>query len=260
MKNKTILRQALLFNKNGLPTYSKIKQFYEKAIDYQRLNNCAFLSAKPRQEAKILDIELFFNFIDELVENKTIKDFNDLEEYLSTSTTRLESIQNQGDSKNYYAKVFDKTLLFKNRTSVAKLYTEENIEELKDVDKIVVIENAESFLNINSNHYAFPYENFIYLGGHANSLTREFLKDKTLLFFIDFDIVSMNMYEDFICHNKEIFIPNDLEEKYFRGNRSNKTLYKKQREKLRDNYGEETSKVIKLIKYYNAVVEQEVVQ
>ena len=260
MKNKTILKQALLFNNNGSPTYSKIKQLYEKAIDYQMLNSCAFLSAKPRQEAKILDVELFFNFIDELVENKTINNFNDLEEYLSASTTRLESIQNQGDSKNYYAKVFNKTLLFKKRTSVAKLYTEENIGELQDVEKIVVIENAESFLNIDHNRYDFPYENFIYLGGHANSLTRAFLQDKTLLFFIDFDIVSMNMYEDFVCKTKELFIPSDLEERYFRGDRSNKALYKKQRGKLRENYKEEALEVISLIKRYHAVVEQEVVQ
>lgn len=260
MKNKTILKQALLFKSEDLPTYSRIKQLYERAITYQTLNNCAIISAKPRQEAKILDVQLFFNFIDELVENKTINNFNDLENYLSPSSTRLESIQNQGDSKSYYAKVFNKTLLFKHAKMVAKLYTEENIKEIRNIEKIVVIENAESFLHINSNSYNFPYENFIYLGGQANTLTREFLKNKTLLFFIDFDIVSMNIYEDFSCHKKELFIPHDLEEKYFMENKANQTLYKKQREQLRDNYGDEASRVIKLIKHYHAVVEQEVVQ
>jgi len=260
MKNKTILKQALLFNKKSLPTYSKIKQLYEKAITYQRLNNCAIISAKPREIAKILDISLFFNFIDELVTNKTIKSFEDLENYLSPSSSRLESIQKQGESKSYYSKVFDKTLLFKKTSSVAKLYTEENIQELKEIDHILVIENAESFLQIDFNSYLFPYNNIIYLGGQANSLTRAFLKSKTLLFFIDFDIVSMNIYEDFTCRKKELFIPNDLEEKYFSKNRANQTLYKKQRKYLRENYGSETSKVITLIKRYHAVVEQEVVQ
>jgi len=260
LKNKTILKQALLFKNETLPTYSRIKQLYEKVISYQTLNNCAIISAKPRHEAKILDTQLFFDFIDELVENKTIKNFNDLEEYLSSSSTRLESINHQGDSKSYYAKVFNKTLLFKHATEVAKLYTQENIQELKEINHIVVIENAESFLNIHLNSYDFPYENFIYLGGQANTLTREFLKNKTLLFFIDFDIVSMNIYEDFACYQKKLFIPHNLEEEYFMKKRVNQTLYKKQRVQLRNNYGDEASKVIDLIKHYHAVVEQEVVQ
>lgn len=260
MKNKTILKQALLFKDGQEPIYSKIQKLYEKVIAYQKLNDCHIMMAKPKQKSKLLDQKLFFTFLNELIENKEIGSFTQLEQYLTPSMSRIESIQNQGDSKSYYAKVFSKTLLFKQKNQTAKLFTKENIHEIQEIDHIVVIENAESFLYIENNRYNFQYENYVYLGGQANTLTKEFLKSKTLLFFIDFDIVSMNIYENFTCHKKKLFIPHDLEEKYFLKNKSNHTLYKKQRAYLKENYGNESSKVIKLIKQYHAVVEQEVVQ
>ena len=260
MKNKTILKQALLFQDEQKPTYSKIQKLYESVIQYQELYTCIIISAKPKQRAKLLDEELFFRFLNEQVENKTINSFADLESYLSPSQSRNESIQKQGDSKSYYSKVFHKTLLFKKAHQTAQLFTHTDISNIQNIDHIVVIENAESFLHIEKSSYAFPYTNYIYLGGQANTLTREFLSTKTLLFFIDFDIVSMNIYEDFICYKKELFIPHDLEQKYFIKNEPNHTLYKKQREYLREKYGDEASKVINLIKHYHAVVEQELVQ
>ena len=260
MKNKTILKQALLFQNGQEPIYSKIQKLYTKIITYQEDYNCHIISAKPKQKAKLLDEELFFSFLNELVENKKITSFLDLENYFIHSESRIESIRNQGDSKSYYSKVFDKTLLFKNRFYPAQLFTQQDISKINTIDSIIVIENAESFLYIEKNQYTFPYENYIYLGGHTNTLTREFLKDKTLLFFVDFDIVSMNMYEDFICHKKELFIPYNLEKKYFIENEPNHSLYKKQRKYLRVNYSNETTKVIDLIKKYHAVVEQEIVQ
>jgi len=260
LKNKTILKQALLFQDGQEPIYSKIKKLYENIIHYQELYNCIIVSAKPKQRAKILNQELFFKFLNEQVENKSIHSFLDLENYLSPSKNRKESITNQGDSKSYYSKVFHKTLLFKKHYKIAQLFTYNDIDNIQNIDNIVVVENAESFLYIEKNSYNFSYENYIYLGGQANTLTQKFLSNKTLLFFIDFDIVSMNMYEDFTCHKKELFIPYDLEEKYFIANEPNRTLYKKQIKYLRENYGDETSKVINLIKKYHAVIEQEVVQ
>ena len=260
LKNRTILKQALLFKNNQEPNYSQIQKLYEKIITYQEQYQCYIMTAKPRQKSKLLNQKLFFSFLNELVDNKTITSFNDIEVYITPSHSRAESIKNQGDSKSYYSKVFNKTLLYKKKENITQLFTEEDIKELESIDNIIAIENAESFLNIQNNSYKFPYENYIYLGGHANHLTQTFLKEKRVLFFIDFDIISMNMYEDFIGYDKELFIPDNLEERFFIEHEPNYTLYKKQRIYLREDYGEETIRVITLIKKYHAVVEQEIVQ
>lgn len=260
MKHQTILKQALLFNQEPPPTHSKIKQLYNKAISFQEDVGAVFIYSKARTTAKIVDETLFFQFLNELVPNQTIESFEDIASYLSPSLSRAESIEKQGDSKSHYAKVFNQTLLYKKRGFPAQLFTLKDIAHIETIkENILTIENAESFLNIEENRYFGSFEHFIYLGGHANNLTREFLQTRKLLFFVDFDIVSMNIYDDFQAKDKRLFIAEDLEV-YFEQRQKNQTLYQKQRPYLRESYSPNAQRVIDLITKYSAVVEQELVK
>ncbi len=260
MKHQSILKQALLFNQKESPTYSKVKKLYEKAIEFQEHYGAVFIIAKPQTQAKIVDEALFFQFLNELVPNQSIKNFKDITSYLSLSLSRADSIDKQGNSKSHYAKVFNQTLLYKKRGFPAQLFTAKDIAHIESLkDNIVVIENAESFLTIEENYYFSSFNHFIYLGGHANSLTSGFLRKRELLFFVDFDIISMNLYDNFQAKNKRLFIPDDIE-LYFKKQHKNQTLYKKQRPYLRQSYSLEAQRVIDLILKYSAVVEQEMVR
>jgi hypothetical protein len=103
----------------------------------------------------------------------------------------------------------------------------------------------------------FASEYFLYLGGNANSLTREFLADKSVEFFIDYDIVSMNFYEHIAVKSKHLYVPDDIEELFARY--GNQTLYQKQRKLLKSNYGEDTVRIVSLITRHKKVLEQEIV-
>lgn len=256
MKTTNLLKKALLF-RDTMPTYSSIKSFYEVAIEYQEVIGSPFMSAKSGQATKILNWEGFFEFLSDKVKNKTFTSFEDIDTYLEVPKSRADAIERRGDSKSSYVKVFDKTLLAQYDNKPAQLFTKENIDELQDFDRVVAIENAETFLTI-AKYHLFDCHNFLYLGGHSNTLTRKFLKDKTVLFFIDFDIISMNIYEDFECKHKSLFVPEDIES-YF-SNYPNERLYQKQRKLLREVYEGDALKIITLIKKYSTVVEQEIIR
>lgn len=257
MNPKTILGQALKFRDKS-PQNSSVKSFIKEAHMYQELHNAIFISAKSRQPTKVLDWDMFFEFLSDSVANKTISSFDDIDDYLKRPDNRLESIERRGDSKSSYVKVFDKTLLIQRDKMPAQLFTEGNIGELEDFDTIIAIENAETFLTIAESSQIFDSRNYLYLGGHANTLTQRFIKDKEVQFFVDFDIVSMNMYEDFECDRKSLFIPRDIESYFLKY--PNEGLYKKQRHLLREAYESDASQVIVLIKKYSTVVEQEIVR
>lgn len=257
MSPKTLLKQALLF-RDEMPQYSRIELFYAQALDYQALTGFLFISAKPRHTTKVLDWDGFFEFLSDRVMNKTIASFEDIDAYLELPEDRADAIERRGDSKSSYVKVFDKTLLIKRNMMPAQLFTVDNSIELDNFDPLLAIENAETFLTLAKSRYNFPCDNYLYLGGQPNALTRYFIRDKEVLFFMDFDIVSMNMYEDFDCREKALFIPEDIEN-YF-SSHPNKKLYKKQRYLLRDFYGNDAQKIIDLICNYSAVVEQEVIR
>ncbi len=257
MKTTDFLRQALLF-RDTMPVHSSIKDLYEEAIEYQKITGSPFIRSKRQQTAKVLDWEGFFEFLSDKVKNKTFTSFEDIDTYLEIPKSRADAIERRGDSKSSYVRVFDKTLLIQQDNKPAQLFTVENIDELQGFDSVVVIENGETFLTIAKYHHLFDCHNFLYLGGHSNTLTRKFLKDKTVLFFVDFDIISMNIYEDFECEHKSLFVPDDIES-YF-SNYPNERLYQKQRKLLRDVYVGDALQIITLIKKYSTVVEQEIIR
>jgi hypothetical protein len=67
----------------------------------------------------------------------------------------------------------------------------------------------------------------------------------------------MNLYENFKCSKKTLFIPQNIETLFI--NYGNRALYKKQRIFLKPNYSKDAGFVIKLIKKHKKVLEQEII-
>ncbi len=254
--NKKLIKQALLFQE-GNPTHSKIKDLYTLALEYQSDNGVYFLEAKRGTKSFIKDEEEFFRFLSQMLGTK-VYTFEELEKTLHAES-RSENIQNSGNSKSSFIKVFDQVVIVKKKGEVSKLYKEDELYELSDVNSFVAVENGETFLNIDKYAKYFQAEYFVYLSGYASSLTREFLRSKEVEFYLDYDIEGMNIYESFECRSKTLHIPKTLE-CYFQGDKyHNIELYKKQRKRLRKSYSQEASVIIKLIKKYATVVEQEII-
>ena len=241
---------------NENPAFSRIKELNRLAIHYQNDNNVYFFKAKRGEQASILDYELFFRFIsDEIVKNRVITSFTDIKNILN-ARTRGQNIKYSGDSKTNFVRIFDNVIVVKKSSEVAKLYKKDELCELEDVKDFVAVENGESFLNIDKIAHLFECENFIYIAGKSNTLTRDFLKSKRVLFFTDFDIEGLNIYESFQCFEKRFFIPENIEELFLE--HSNTELYKKQIQNIKKDYVDEVMPVLSLIKKHSAVVEQEV--
>ena len=255
--NKRILRQALKFESNKTPPYSEIESLALLAFKYEQENETYFLKAKRRERASIIDEDEFFRFIsDEIVKNKTILSFNEINNILNANS-RAENIEYSGDSKTNYVKVFDKILIVKKRGELPKLYQREDLYHINNINSFVLIENGETFLNIEKIAHYFNNNYFIYISGNPNSLTRDFLREKEVTFFVDYDIISMNIFDDFKCKKKKLFIPPNIELLFSDKKNRNIELYKKQRKYLRETYSAEVMPIIKLIKKYNIVIEQE---
>ena len=250
MKSRTLLTQALKLEKKA--TFSQVKKLVEVAREYQKENDELFLKAEARKEVKLLDGEGFFRFLSE-VSKVRVKSFEDIQDYLNAKS-RAENIIFSSNSKSKNIHPFFQTLLIKKRGELPKLYKKEDLKTLQ-IKKITAVENGESFLNLDEK--MFDSEFFIYLGGNASTMVREFLKPLEVEFFIDLDIISLNFYEDFKLKSKSLYIPKDFDNLLKRF--GNEELYKKQRSYLRKTYSKEIQKLIKFIIKYKKVLEQEVI-
>ena len=255
MIHKKLLNQVLRFEKTQ-PVFSIVRDLNEMIVKYQEDNSCYFFSAKRGQKASIEDLELFFEFVSsELLNGKKVRCFDDVKKIVRADT-REDNIKYSGDSKTNYVRVFDNVVVLKKAGEVAQLLQNKDLQNLEELEGFVAVENGESFLNIESIADKFKYKDFIYLGGTTNSLTREFLKDKRVEFFLDFDIASLNIYESFSCKEKSYFIPEDLESLFCE--HPNTELYKNQLSVFKESYSDDVGILVHLIKKYNTVVEQEV--
>ena len=254
--NKKLIKQALLFQ-NTNPTYSKIKELHQEALVYQQDNGVYFLEAKRGEKSFIKNEEEFFRFLSQMI-GVGVFTFEELEKTLHAES-RSENIQNSGDSKSSFIKIFDQVVIVKKKGEVSRLYKKDELHELADINSFVAVENGETFLNIDRYAKYFQAEYFVYLSGYASTLTREFLSSKEVEFYLDYDIEGMNIYESFECRSKTLHIPQNIE-CYFQGEKyHNVGLYKKQRKRLRKSYSKEASVIIELIKKYSTVVEQEII-
>jgi hypothetical protein len=254
--DKKILRQALKFESKN-PAPSVVRDLYALASEYQNENEVFFIQAKRREKANITNKDLFFRFLADS-QGVEVSCFEDLHKILNAKT-RSENIMHSGDSKSNSIKVFDKTLVVKKKGSLAKIYQQKDVKLLDDIDGFLAIENAETFLNIDKMYDKFEEDYFIYLSGFANTLTREFIESKSVRFFVDYDIVSMNMYDSIKSKNKKLYVVEDIQSYFNNKKYININLYKKQIKELKSSYSKEASQIIQLIKQHNAVVEQEII-
>jgi len=252
--NKTFLKQVLLFE-NDTPTYSKVKDLCQKAMAYQDENHFYFLQAKRGEKVLIKDREHFFRFVSDTVGAK-VDSFRNIHDILN-ATNRSENIKFSKDSKTNIVKIFDNVVAIKKRGEVIRLYQDFELEGLDEEKRFIAIENGESFLHVEQYVDKFDEEYFVYIAGYGNTLTRSFLKTKEVIFFVDYDIEGMNIYESFECVSKALHIPKEIKSYFQRY--GNVILYKKQRARLRENYSNDVIPIIELIKEYSAVVEQEII-
>ncbi len=256
--NKTLLRQALKFKEHS-PTFSETKQLNEAIKKYEEENSIRFTNIRYGKRSEILDFEEFFEFLSEVAnDTKPIRSFEDIERILSGANSRANLIENSGDSKSRYIKVFDKVVIFKSINQEPKIY--KDIDKIKPLNlPIVAVENGESFLEIDNFLSRFGYKQAVYLGGMSNSATRRFLEDKDVIFFLDYDIEAIRIYDSFKCKSKRFFKYPDIEEIFANKRYQNIELYKRQLYNLPKEHNE-LNWLIKLIKKYSAVIEQEVLR
>ena len=256
--NRTILRQALKF-KDNFPTYSKTKQLNEAIKIYEKEHEKVFTHIRYKQQSKILDWDTFFSFLSEIAnDGKKITSFDDIEKLLHITKSRQENIKNTGDSKSRYIAVFDHIVIFQHGQEEPKLYKNSEAIHIKS-SPILAVENGETFLNIHKIASKFGYEQYVYLGGMSNSATRKFLENKEVVFFLDYDIEAIRIYDSFKCKSKHFFKYPGIEQYFANEKYRNETLYRKQLNALPSTHPE-LQWLISLIKQYGIVVEQEVLQ
>lgn len=253
--NKSLLKQALKF-KNEKPTNSQIKTLIQLSSEYQKENELYFLNIKHGQKPQITDKIQFFKFLSE-INNLIINSFDDIEFYMKDSSSRKESIEKSGNSKEYYSKVFDKVIVYKKSRDNPILYSDINQIPIIENKQILAVENGETFLNIYQIMSKYGFEEFVYLSGFPNSLTKEFLKDKDVVFFLDYDIEAIRIYDSIKCKSKEFFKHPSIETYFDNEKYLNKELYKEQRNRLPENHNE-LQWLINLINKYSGVIEQEI--
>jgi hypothetical protein len=251
MQPQTILNQALRIDEGAV--FSRVKGLVDLARTYQQQHGELFLDARARERVRIIDPEAFFEFLTD-VSGVEVRSFEAIRAYLRAATRR-ESMHYSRNSKSKTIHPFHRTVLIQKRGERPMLYRAEDLASLHLDGRIVAIENAESFLWLDETRFLEEY--FVYLGGNANTLTRAFLSEQDVLFFLDYDIVSMNFYDQIQTRTKALYIPEDIEilmERY-----GNTALYQKQRYLLRPHYSDEAMTVISLIRRHKKVLEQEVV-
>jgi len=252
--NKSLLNQALKFKDNS-PTFSQIEKLYKEVLIYQTQNDVFFMKAKCRTKSEILDWEVFFEFISEhILDNVVVNSFKDIEKIMQAKT-RKENIAASGDSKNSIVRVFDNVVIYQEGDTNPTLY--KDIANVKPKEQILAVENGETFLNIHPLMFPFGFKEYVYLGGFSNTLTKEFLKDKDVVFFLDYDIEAIRIYDSFECKSKSFFKHPDIE-KHFENN-GNQNLYLKQRATLPVKHTE-LQWLLDLINKYSVVVEQEIIE
>jgi len=253
--NKVLLAQALKF-KEAIPTNGQINTLIKEVMTYQKEHDIYFLSIKHRNRPEIINMVSFFDFLS-FISGIEITSFEDIEHLLSQTQSRKESIEKTGDSKEYYAKVFNKVVLFQKLGGFPTLYQELNDIPFDSNMLTLVVENGENFLNVSKVMSEYGFEQFIYLSGFPNILTKKFLEDKEAVFFLDYDIEAIRIYDSLTCKTKKFFKHPDVEKYFCNKKTSNQKLYKKQRARLPDKH-DELQWLINLIKENSCVVEQEI--
>jgi len=230
--------------KNGSVENSKDRKDLLKLIDEfsKKEDVFRYFVRFKGKKAIINDENIFEKFIKNNLGCK-FEEFGEID-----SKKELAKIYKDTKAKNLHTS--DITIIHRKREKLPQIFYDDFEPEISG--RVVVVENYESFLRINFN--LFREEDFIYLGGYSNKKTAEFLRDKDILFFGDFDFYGMIIFDSIKCKSKEFFVPENLEELFIKY--PNQKLYLKQR--FIEERVKKVDVVYELIKKYLAVVEQEV--
>lgn len=223
---KKLIRQ-ILRNRLKKEFIFKLREYSEEIVNFK---------------GEIKNYYLLFEFLNEKY-NLNVSSFEDLEKILNP--TSREDNKAARDSKNRYIEIFSKTLTLKLKgENFVRSY--KNLPEF-NIKKWLAVENGENFFNID--------ENIVYLGGRLNNLTKEFLKDKEIIVFVDYDFAGMDIYESLESAKKSLYIPENIKELFKKY--SNHKLYEKQSKK--EFSSKEAKFISSLIAKYKAGLEQEFV-
>ena len=230
--------------KNGIVESAKDRRDLVKLIDeFSKKEDVFRYFVRFRgKEVIINDEKIFERFIEENLGCKFEK-FGEVD-----SKKELSEIYKDTKAKNLHTSNI--TIIHRKRYALPQIFYDDYKPQISG--RVVVVENYESFLRLNFN--LFKEEDFIYLGGFSNKKTAEFLRDKDILFFGDFDFFGMMIFDSIKCKSKEFFIPENLEELFIKY--PNQKLYLKQR--FIEERVKKVDVVYELIKKHSAVVEQEV--
>jgi hypothetical protein len=211
---KRIVKEILNGNVPKKDDRDNILILIKKYVQKYDLTNPYFLKFDSSRVIRN-DPVLFESFVFDYLNISNWEDFE------KKPTSKKESAKIYGNTKKANLHTSDKVVIIRKRKENAQIYT----KKMPDIKKAVVVENFESFVFLDFD--LFEDEWFVYLGGESNRKVREYLKDKELLFFVDFDFAGIKIFENFICTKKDLFLPENIEE--IIKNSKNQDLYLKQR-------------------------------
>jgi hypothetical protein len=229
-------------NKKDRIDILQLSQEFKKREDIDE-----FLVFKDKR-AKILNKKFFDEFVFDFL---NINSWDDFEKKIKS---KKESIQIYNNSKRKNIHTDRKTIVFRKRGKRAEIYYKE-FPKINN-DKIVAVENYESFLSIDFSLFNRDY--FVLLDGFPSKIVQKFLKDKDVLFFVDFDFYGIEIFNSTECKEKAFFWPENLEELI--KNKGSRELYKKQRFKKEHikSIDKNVNYLLNLIDKYSKCLEQEI--
>jgi hypothetical protein len=223
------------------------KDFLELVKEFRKKEDVDEFLIFKGNESKVLNKEFFDEFVFGFLGIKSWSDFK------KTPKTKKDSVKIYNNSKKKNIHTDENTIVLRKKNARAEIYYK---EFPKTDGKIVAVENYESFLKLDFSLFDKNY--FVLLDGFASKMVQEFLRDKDVLFFVDFDFYGIEIFNKIKCRKKELFLPKNLEELI--RNYGSMELYKKQRFKKEyiksDN--KNVNSLINLINKYSKCLEQEV--
>jgi hypothetical protein len=223
-----------------------IKSFRKVFDEYRKQEDAKFFLRFCDKKIEIVDKDWFEKFVCDYLGISDIKNF-DRKVY-----SKKESVEVYGDSKKKNLHTSDLIVVLREKYKNPIIYC----NDFPEIKKVVAIENFESFLKVDFSR--FKEEWFVYLGGEANKKVREFLKDKEVLFFVDFDFEGIDIFENFKCRKKELYLPENIEELIKNSNNQQLYLDQKQTGNRLKLTNTNAKKLYDIINKYARVIEQEI--
>jgi len=177
----------------------KDRKDFEKILkDYRNLNDKSLFFIFRDYKGHIIDKKEFENFVFNFLNIKNWDDF------YKTPSSQKECVEIYNDSKRENLHTSNRIIIYRKKYQLPII-----LKDYPKTKKVVLVENFDTFIDLPFE--LFDEEDFIYLNGFSNKKVREFIKNKEILFFGDFDFFGINIFDSLECLKKEYFIPYNLE-------------------------------------------------